>query len=904
MENLPTAQSSQTLQSTTYRLPPNVRPKKYSLTLKTDIPEESFSGRVVIDIEVAIPTNEIVLNAVDLDISEAKILLEQGDFLQGTVEPIRETERACITFPSALDKGPYRLDIGFSGKLSSKLRGFYRSKFVLEGTEHYIATTQFEATDARRAFPCFDEPDMKAVFSITLIVEEQLIAVSNTEPVETKKLPGGWKEIRFADTIPMSTYLVAFVIGPLEISSPACSGNTPIRIVHAPSKGGFISFALEVATFALQFFSDYFAMRYPANKLDLIALPDFAFGAMENLGAVTFRETLLLVDPEDAARPELERVAEVASHEIAHMWFGDTVTMRWWNGIWLNEAFATFMELLCVDAFRPEWRTWERFSLSREAALQTDGLDHTRPIEFPVTSPEEAQGMFDVLTYEKGASVLRMLERYLGAERFREGIRGYLQKHKFANTETTDLWDALETACPDQPVRQIMDSWIFQGGYPLITLERSATDKRQILIAQSRFRYANALEGLGDELEGSIANGEGAETGETAEHEEKSGNPSNKWLVPIVARIYGTNSEKTETLLLDDTAYTLSLPDEDSFVMGNGGGWGFYRVRYSSDLLEPLAANFQSLSTLERYSLVSDTWACVLAGISPVEDFLSLANILRTSGELNPEAWGTVIQAISLFDKVLDDRGRSELRGYLSILAAPILAMVGWQKQEEEREDIPALRAEMIELLGTIGADEEIITRSRDLYARTATDETVSSALDPDIASAVLNVVAYNGGSADFDSFVERFRHPRNPQEEIRYLYALGRFADPQSRTTTLKMTLEEVRTQNAPYLLQRMLSDRRNAPFTWQHIEDHWEEMIERFPENAVPRMLEGVRSLVGDLELVRRVQSFLLAHPLPSGKKSIEQSIERLQVNVAFMLRQGPGLAKAISQASRRLQ
>jgi hypothetical protein len=277
---------------------------------------------------------------------------------------------------------------------------------------------------------------------------------------------------------------------------------------------------------------------------------------------------------------------------------------------------------------------------------------------------------------------------------------------------------------------------------------------------------------------------------------------------------------------------------------------------------------------------------------------------LRTSGELNPEIWGTVIQTISLFDKVLDDKGRSELRSYLNILAAPILAMVGWQKEEEEREDIPALRAEMIELLGTIGANEEIITRSRELYARTATDETVSSALDPDIASAVLNVVAYNGESADFDSFVERFRHPRNPQEEIRYLYALGRFADPQSRTTTLKMTLEEVRTQNAPYLLQRMLSDRRNAPFTWQHIEDHWEEMIERFPENAIPRMLEGVRSLVGDLELVRRVQSFLLAHPLPSGKKSIEQSIERLQVNAAFMLRQGPGLAKAISRASKRLQ
>ncbi len=893
MENLSTAQNSQTLQSAAYRLPPEVRPKRYELTLRSDVLEETFSGRVEIEIEVASPTNEIVLNAVELDISDAKVRSVEGNFIPGTVELLEELERVRIALPSILDTGEYRLILEFSGKLSNKLRGFYRSKFTLDGTEHYIATTQFEATDARRAFPCFDEPDMKAVFSITLIVKDGLTVVSNTEIVSTKELPDGWKEVRFADTIPMSTYLVAFVIGPLEVSQPAYSGDIPVRIVHAPSKGEFISFALEIATFSLQFFSDYFAMGYPANKLDLIALPDFAFGAMENLGAVTFRETLLLVDPEDAARSELERVAEVASHEIAHMWFGDTVTMRWWNGIWLNEAFATFMELLCVDAFRPEWRTWERFSLSREAALQTDGLDHTRPIEFPVRSPDEAQGMFDVLTYEKGASVLRMLERYLGAEQFREGIRGYLQKHKFANTETSDLWDALEAACPDQPVRRIMDTWIFQGGYPLITVERSKADKKQILVHQSRFRYANALEGL--ELD------EVSSEKLPKDRNEGSDSRPNKWLVPVVARIQRTTSEATETtFVLDDTGYTITVPDENSFVVGNSGGWGFYRVHYSSDLLEPLAANFQNLTTLERYSLISDAWACVLAGLSPVEDFLSLANILRSSRELNPEIWGTVFQAITLFDKVLDEKGRTELQNYLALLTTPILEAVGWDKDRNEGEEIPVLRAEMIELLGTIGANEEVIARARELYAATTIDGAGASALDPDIASAVLNVVAYNGEGTDFDSFVERFRHPRNPQEEIRYLYALGRFAEPRSRQATLKMTLEEVRTQNAPYLLQRMLGDRRNAPFTWQHIEDHWEEIIERFPDNAIPRMLEGVRSLVGDLGLSKRVQGFLLAHPLPSGKKSIEQSIERLQVNTAFMLKQGPGLSNAISRAA----
>ena len=283
----------------------------------------------------------------------------------------------------------------------------------------------------------------------------------------------------------MSTYLVAFIVGEFEATEPVTADGVPLRVLAVPGKKQLADFAVAIGKASLEHFSQYYGIPYPGDKLDLIAIPDFASGAMENLGAITFRETALLVDPDKATRAELERVADVVSHENAHMWFGDLVTMKWWNGLWLNEAFATFMEMLAVDAWKPEWRRWDSFAVSRAAAMQVDGLKSTRPIEFPVERPEEAAGMFDVLTYEKGASVLRMLEQYLGAAKFRDGIRLYLKKHAYGNAETTDLWDALEEST-QQPARALMDSWIFQPGYPLVSVEKSG---RTIRLSQQIFRY-------------------------------------------------------------------------------------------------------------------------------------------------------------------------------------------------------------------------------------------------------------------------------------------------------------------------------------------------------------------------------------------------------------------------------
>src|SRR5581483_4845195 len=367
--------------SDAHRLPRSVEPQRYELTLTPDLDTATFAGEERVRLLVHEPVTQIVLNAAELQIHSAEVVDDEGTKLAGTVTLDDENERATITVDGTVTPGHWTLDLTFTGVLNDKLRGFYRSTFTDDaGKERVIGTTQFEAPHARRAFPCWDEPDFKAVFAVRLIVDESLTAISNGAEVETTSLGNGRKQVEFADTIRMSTYLVAFVVGPLELTEPRLVDGVPLRVAHVPGKSHLTDFALEIGEHALKFFTQYFALPYPGDKLDLIALPDFAFGAMENLGAVTFRETALLVDKDHGSRADLERVADVVAHEIAHMWFGDLVTMKWWNGIWLNEAFATFMELACVDDFRPDWDRWVSFGIERSGALAIDALHSTRPV--------------------------------------------------------------------------------------------------------------------------------------------------------------------------------------------------------------------------------------------------------------------------------------------------------------------------------------------------------------------------------------------------------------------------------------------------------------------------------------------------------------------------------------------
>src|SRR5262245_39878387 len=476
------------------RLPRAVVPRRYDLTVSADLDHSRFAGQVTIDLDVLDAADQIVLHARDLEV-ELDQLTVGGLSVDPSSVNLRveaEDERIVVGLAAPLTPGSAVLGLRFKGAISSGLFGFYRSTFVDDaGVEQVIATTQFEAPHARAAFPCFDEPEFKAVFAVTLDVADGLVALSNGPEIQREALDGGRVRVRFGDTISMSTYLVAWVVGPLEVTEPVDADGVAVRVAHAPGKEHLTGFALDIGAFAIKFFADYYGIAYPGEKCDLVALPDFSFGAMENLGCVTFRETRLLVDPEQSTLSERTDAALTIVHEIAHMWFGDLVTMKWWNGIWLNEAFATFMEHLGVDAYRAAWKTWDDFALGRAVALDIDALSNTRTVEYDVHTPEDADGMFDVLTYQKGGSVLRMLERWLGADAFREGVRAYLDRYQLANTETTDLWDSIESAT-GQPVRQIMDSWIFQPGFPIVSARRSG---ERVTLTQQRFSYLGSARG-------------------------------------------------------------------------------------------------------------------------------------------------------------------------------------------------------------------------------------------------------------------------------------------------------------------------------------------------------------------------------------------------------------------------
>jgi puromycin-sensitive aminopeptidase len=845
--------------SAQHRLPYTVEPRRYAVRLAPDLESASFTGEVHIEVLVHEAAAEIILHAAELAIESAQLEPAGGGAQPLAVRLDEDAERLVLTPGALLVPGPAVISVQFAGILNDKLHGFYRSEFTDdEGINHTIATTQFEATDARRAFPCFDEPDRKAVFSVTLDVPEGLAAYSNGPEVDAAPLPHGGRRVRFGDTIPMSTYLVAFVVGPLVATEPVDVAGTPVRIVHVPGKGGLTAFALEAAAHALGFFSDWFGIDYPAEKLDLVAIPDFAFGAMENLGCVTFREAVLLVDPDRASRLELERVADVISHEIAHMWFGDLVTMRWWNGIWLNEAFATLMELLCVDHFRPEWQRWVSFGIERDAALATDGLHATRPVEYPVGPPEEAQGMFDVLTYQKGAGVLRMLERYLGPDRFRDGVRRYLDAHRFANTETSDLWDAIEEAS-GEPVRDIMDSWILQGGFPLVTVHGADAEgdgpvpsEGSVVLGQDAFEYAPAA---GPSAIGST------------------------WTVPVIAR--AIDGDDARILLGPEPAVleVAGASSDTATVVVNAHAAGYYRVRYAPALHHRLAHQLGALDLLERFNLLGDTWAVVAAQQAGLEDFLLLAEAL--GDEDDPDVWAQVTGALSYLDRAVDDDTRPLLASYARAVLSPVLARLGWNARSGEGPRTPTLRAQVVGALGTVGQDPEVRAEAHRRYAAAGRGEI---ALDPDLASAILAAVAASGGPEEFEDFLEHHRHPTTPQEEMRYLYALAGFTDPVLVARAFELARTEVRTQNAPFLIHLLLTNRDGGAATWARVRDSWPELVERIPSNILPRMVAGVASLCRDPRLADDVSAFVRAHPVPIGQRTVDQALERLGINVSF--------------------
>jgi puromycin-sensitive aminopeptidase len=828
------------------------------MVVTPDLKAFTFTGESVITLHVEAATAEIVFNAADMTIDKAVIADDTGTELVGTVTLDEANERATVRFDGIAGQGMWKLKLSFAGILNDKLKGFYRSTYKdPSGVEQVIATSKFEPCDARRAFPCWDEPAFKAFYNITLVIDEELEAISNSPVKEVTKVAGGKKSVEFERTIKMSTYLVAFRVGKFDASDPVYTKyGVPIRVWCVPGKKHLSGFALQAAKFTIDWFADYFQVPYAGAKLDLIAIPDFASGAMEDFACISFRETLLLVDKKTASHAELERVAEVVAHENAHMWFGDYVTMSWWNGLWLNEAFATFMALLAVDAWKPEWKTFEGFNVSRSGAMRIDALHATRPIEFAVSNPAEARGMFDVLTYQKGSAILRQLQLTMGEAAFRKGIVQFLDQRAFANADTPELWEALEQAGRDYglgfDVTEMMNGWVFQAGFPVVTISQSTVDGA-VVLKQRCFKYRDSGQGL--------------------------------WHVPVTLRARTAGGIVTKTHIFKGKKETVFLGQDLEYVVGNAGGYGFYRVEYDAALRTMLAANLSELSAGERFNLVGDTWASVLAGDTPLTVYLETVGTLTSSfGELDDNVWTVIVGSLAYIRRVLPFDNDQVQADYLSMvqgIVLPTIERLTWEPKAGETPQLALLRASLIGLLGACG-DKDVAKWAGKLYDALLADK---RQVNSNLVGEVIETMAANGDAQLYDSFLSRLKDSAlTGQEQSRYMYALARFPQAELLERTLAACMDgTIRTQDAPHVILRAFMLPRHSRRVWQFVQDNWEKMVAAWPMQSMPRLCEGVTALV-DTQLESEVKSFFASHPVKAGDKQVAQFIELLGIAVRF--------------------
>ncbi len=818
-----------------YRLPRTVVPSHYDIEIAPDLAAASFAGTVTIDATVVEPTATIVLNAIELEIDGDQVLVPHV-----TLESA--TERAILTLDADLQPGDITLSLSFHGVLNDDLRGFYRSTYDdPDGNEHVIATTQFESTDARRAFPCWDEPDLKATFAVALIVDHGLAAFSNAMEVSREPAGDGKDRVQFATTMVMSTYLVALIVGEFEATEPVDVNGVPLRVITPPGKLHLASEAVEVGAFMLDFFASYYEVPYPGDKLDMVAIPDFGFGAMENLGCITYRETALLVDLETATQAELARVVSVIAHEIAHMWFGDLVTMKWWNGVWLNEAFATFAEVTATNAYRPEWNYWLDFANDRATSQETDALKTTRPIEFPVGSPAEADAMFDVLTYEKGASVLRQIELYLGGDVFRRGVSLYLKRHAYGNTDNEDLWAALEEVS-GEPVGEIMDTWIFQGGYPMIDV---TTTERGVRLSQRQFRFF----GGGDA----------------------------SWKVPVLY----SSSLGEGRVLVGEEPVEIEVGDD---LIVNAGGEGFYRVAYDHERLASIESRLPELADIERYSVVSDLLAEMLCGRASAGDYFDLIRSLDDEGEA--DIWRVALEGLSELDRIVSSDDRDPLRRFVVDHTAKKADQLGWVPADGEDANDRTLRGLILKARGINGRDQETI--------RTAA--TQLDAADAEVADAALAIVAANGGLEDFERFVELSKGAPTPQLTVKYLRAATQVPHPDVPGRIIDMVLSgDIRTQDSYWVVALLIGHRDNGVRAWKLITERWEEIIAALAPNHRYRILDQLK-FRSEPDVAQSVHEWFETHTFPGMEKKISQKLEMLDVRVGLREREGNRIGDAL--------
>ncbi|HEX6947606.1 MAG TPA: M1 family metallopeptidase [Acidimicrobiia bacterium] len=846
------------MSQSSFRLPRHILPEHYDITLDLDFENFTFTGNVGIDLRVEQSSPEIVLNAHQIEIKEAALTAGDRRLSISGVAYDEDLQRATLSLDEPLSPGDYRLDIDYTGIINNELRGLYRSVYRDdEGNEHAIATSQCQATDARRVFPCWDEPDFKATFQTTMIVPAGLEAYSNARELERIE-HNGRVEFRFARTMKMSTYLLAFIAGPFEATEPVVSRGTPIRVIVPKGKLHLTDVALENAVFCFEYLSDYYGIPYPGDKLDHIAIPDFAAGAMENVGLITYRDAYLVIDKAKASQAELQNSLDVIGHEIAHQWFGNLVTMAWWEGAWLNEAFASFMEMKATDAMRPEWKRWLSFAnLEVPWAMATDQLLSTRPIEFEVNAPEEVDQMFDSITYGKGSAVLHMIDEFIGVENFRQGVGNYLREHEYANTVTRDLWEGLDSAS-EWPVSEIMETWVYQRGFPQI--EVRLVDGG-VQLTQRRYLVTP------DETDTTL------------------------WKVPIQLRYSIGGEVQTRKHVLDDFETVVTFDGELDWIVGNGGGHGFYRTGYCDTSFNKLISNLGSLDDIERYTLVSDTLAFVRSGHADSAHYLDL--VARFGEEKEHAIWSAIIGGLGTIEHhALDESVRPAFEEFVRSLVGPAAARMGWEPRPGESDLQRKLRGELLSALGVLGHDTETIERCRQIVD----DLLAGGSIDPEVTTAALTVTARYADADTYERLWKAYQDARTPLDQVRYLRSVAGVPVEELAVSTMdKVVDQDIRTQDGFWVFARLLMGKA-GPAVWRSAASRWDKVLEVMPGMTRLRVVEGISAL-SQPEVAAEVRAFLSEHPIPEATRSVQQNLEKLDTNVRLRLRETPVVTEYFS-------